>query len=124
MLNRIYKLLSVMINNAGLTNSDITCMGIGVQGLLNIDEGISLFSPNFSDWKNVPVVKWFEQKLHIPVFIDNDVRVNLYGEWYLGAGKGSKNVVLLTLELVLALGLLWMDMCCMEQQEVQAKSGM
>ncbi|MBU3114762.1 ROK family protein [Clostridium lacusfryxellense] len=104
-LNRIYKLVSSMIYNAGLTVEDITCMGIGVPGLLNINEGVSMFSPNFSGWKNVPVVNWFEQKLHIPVFIDNDVRVNLYGEWYLGAGKGSKNIVLLTLGTGLGSGI-------------------
>ena len=104
-LNRIYKLVSIMLNNSGLANTDIACMGIGVPGLLNINEGISMFSPNFSDWENVPVVKWFEEKLHIPVFIDNDVRVNLYGEWYFGAGKGSKNVVLLTLGTGLGSGI-------------------
>lgn len=104
-LNRIYKLVSIMLNNSGLANTDIACMGIGVPGLLNINEGISIFSPNFSDWENVPVVMWFEEKLHIPVFIDNDVRVNLYGEWYFGAGKGSKNVVLLTLGTGLGSGI-------------------
>lgn len=104
-LNRIYELVSIMLNNVGLTNSDIACMGIGVPGLLNINEGISMFSPNFSDWENVSIVKWFEEKLHIPVFIDNDVRVNLYGEWYFGAGKGSNNVVLLTLGTGLGSGI-------------------
>jgi glucokinase len=64
-----------------------------------------LFSPNFPLWENVPVVKWFEEKMHIPVFIDNDVRVNLYGEWHLGAGKGSNNVVLLTLGTGLGSGI-------------------
>jgi glucokinase len=104
-LDRIYKLVNIMLNNTKLTNADIVCMGIGVPGLLNINEGVSMFSPNFSDWENVPVVNWFEEKLHIPVFIDNDVRVNLYGEWYFGAGKGSKNVVLLTLGTGLGSGI-------------------
>lgn len=42
----------------------------------------------------------------IPVFIDNDVRVNLYGECYFGAGKGKKNVVLLTLGTGLGAGVM------------------
>lgn len=104
-LNRIYNLFDSMLKNEGLKNEDIVCMGIGVPGLLNINEGISMFSPNFSKWENVPVVKWFEEKLHIPVFIDNDVRVNLYGEWYFGAGKGKENVVLLTLGTGLGSGI-------------------
>lgn len=104
-LNRIYKLINMMLINGGLANSDITSMGIGVPGLLDINKGISMFSPNFSNWENVPIVKWFEERLHIPVFIDNDVRVNLYGEWHLGAGKGCKNVVLLTLGTGLGSGI-------------------
>lgn len=32
-----------------------------------------------------------------PTFIDNDVRVNLYGEWQQGAGRGYNNLVLITL---------------------------
>jgi len=94
-----------MLENRGLTNVDIVCMGLGVPGLLNVNEGISLFAPNFTDWANVPVKGWFEKRLHVPVFIDNDVRVNLYGEWYFGAGKGYKNVVLLTLGTGLGSGI-------------------
>ena len=104
-LNRIYNLVCIMLSDRGLTNVDIACMGIGVPGLLNINEGVSMFSPNFSNWENVPIVKWFEEKLQVPVFIDNDVRANLYGEWYFGAGKGCKNVVLLTLGTGLGSGI-------------------
>nr|WP_308737509.1 ROK family protein [Paenibacillus sp. AR247] len=31
------------------------------------------------------------------VFIDNDVRVNMYGEWRFGAGRGCRNLMLITL---------------------------
>lgn len=104
-LNRIYNLIGTMLNNTRLKNENIACVGIGVPGLLNINEGISMFSPNFSDWENVPIVRWFDERLNVPIFIDNDVRVNLYGEWYFGAGKGSKNVVLLTLGTGLGSGI-------------------
>ena len=81
-------------------------MGMGVPGLLDIEKGISLFSPNFPQWENVPIAGWFKERLGIPVFIDNDVRVNLYGECYFGAGKGKKNVVLLTLGTGLGAGVM------------------
>lgn len=56
-------------------------------------------------WNDVPVATWFEERLHVPVFIDNDVRMNLYGERHYGAGKGKKNVVLLTLGTGLGAGI-------------------
>ena len=83
----------------------VACVGVGVPGLLDIEEGISYFSPNFPQWKDVPVAAWLKERLALPVFIDNDVRVNLYGEWLQGAGRGKRNVVLLTLGTGLGSGI-------------------
>ncbi|WP_203649340.1 ROK family protein [Secundilactobacillus yichangensis] len=75
----------------------IKAIGIGVPGQMDIKAGLSIFSPNFSNWDNVPVVKIIEDEFHIPTYMDNDVRVNLYGEWKLGAGKGKQDVLMVTL---------------------------
>lgn len=93
-----------LMEDAGVEQEEIGCMGIGVPGLLDRKAGISVFSPNLTGWENVPVARWFEEHLSIPVFIDNDVRMNLYGEWYFGAGKNKQNVVLLTLGTGLGAG--------------------
>ncbi|WP_411167361.1 ROK family protein [Clostridium sp. MB05] len=96
-LSRMLNSIQELLKGSGIQESQILCMGIGVPGLLDTKTGISKFSPNFLKWENVPVSQWFESKLKILTFIDNDVRMNLYGEWYSGAGKGKRNVVLLTL---------------------------
>ena len=105
-LERMYELVCSMLKQSKLTKTDITGMGIGVPGLLDIKEGISFFSPNFPDWENVPIVKWFMDRLQFPVYIDNDVRMNLYGERYLGAGIGYQNIVLITLGTGLGSGIM------------------
>ena len=38
-----------------------------------------------------------QTQLKLPVFIDNDVNLVALGEWKLGAGKGYKNLVCITL---------------------------
>lgn len=75
----------------------IKAIGIGVPGQMNIQKGLSIFSPNFANWSNVPVVQLIENEFHVSTFMDNDVRVNLYGEWQLGAGKGKQDVLMVTL---------------------------
>jgi len=75
----------------------IKAIGIGVPGQMDIKAGLSIFSPNFSHWDNVPVIQLIEDEFHVPTFMDNDVRVNLYGEWKLGAGKGKQDVLMVTL---------------------------
>lgn len=104
-LQRILTCITGLLNREQIKNSQIHSIGIGVPGLLDMERGVSRFSPNFPFWHDVPVSRWFREKLDIPTFIDNDVRVNLYGEWYYGAGKGKKNVVLLTLGTGLGSGI-------------------
>lgn len=105
-LQRMADNIRELLLKAGAAAEEMEVMGMGVPGLLDIEKGISLFSPNFPQWENVPIAGWFKERLGIPVFIDNDVRVNLYGECYFGAGKGKKNVVLLTLGTGLGAGVM------------------
>lgn len=105
-LQRMADNIRELLLKAGAAAEEVEVMGMGVPGLLDIEKGISLFSPNFPQWENVPIAGWFKERLGIPVFIDNDVRVNLYGECYFGAGKGKKNVVLLTLGTGLGAGVM------------------
>lgn len=102
-MNRIYNGLTDLFQV--FPQNQFSCVGLGIPGLLDIEKGISQFSPNFPSWENVPVVAWLQERLKLPVYIDNDVRVNLYGEWYCGAGRGKKNVVLLTLGTGLGSGI-------------------
>lgn len=96
-LQRMLESILQLLKSTNIETKDVECIGIGVPGLLNRFTGISQFSPNFLDWENVNVSSFFEENLHIRTFIDNDVRMNLYGEWYFGAARDKKNVVLLTL---------------------------
>lgn len=105
-LQRMADNIRELLLKAGAAAEEVEVMGMGVPGLLDIEKGISLFSPNFPQWENVPIAGWFKERLGIPVFIDNDVRVNLYGECYFGARKGKKNVVLLTLGTGLGAGVM------------------
>ncbi|WP_040950973.1 ROK family protein [Gorillibacterium massiliense] len=94
-----------MMQHQQIAHENISCMGIGIPGLLNPKEGFSIFSPNFPGWENIHVVQEMKKDFSFPVFIDNDVRVNLYGEWYFGAGKGLKNLVLVTIGTGLGSGI-------------------
>nr|WP_282802253.1 ROK family protein [Secundilactobacillus kimchicus] len=96
MTNLINGLRRLMTEN-NVTPADISAIGVGVPGQMDIKRGISIFSPNFANWDNVPVVQRLTQEFGLPVYIDNDVRVNLYGEWQFGQATGLDNVVMVTL---------------------------
>ncbi|MBU5351718.1 ROK family protein [Paenibacillus barcinonensis] len=104
-LNKMVNIAKEMMLLVGIQPDAVQCMGIGVPGLLDPETGNSVFSPNFPEWENVHVVNHMKQHFEFPVFIDNDVRVNLYGEWLFGAGVGYRNMVLITLGTGLGSGI-------------------
>ncbi|MCK4352791.1 ROK family protein [candidate division WOR-3 bacterium] len=70
-------------------------LGIGIAGL--VDKGIIYSSPNLPQIKNLKLKEILESKLHIPVSVANDADMVALGEWKYGAGKGTHNLLLLTL---------------------------
>ena len=104
-LNNIIQVIEEMLERLNTTDKSIYCMGMGLPGLLDPKQGISFFSPNFPSWENIHVVNELNKRFVFPIFIDNDVRVNLYGEWRFGAGLNYKNLVLITLGTGLGSGI-------------------
>ncbi|NLY42406.1 MAG: ROK family transcriptional regulator [Clostridiaceae bacterium] len=68
--------------------------GIGVHGLVQSKEGISLYAPNLG-WEKVPVKEIFQKHLGVPVFVDNDVRTMTLGESWFGLAKNVSNFIFL-----------------------------
>jgi glucokinase len=85
------------LENAGLTARDVLAIGAGVPGAHRSDEGICVFSPNFADSRNVPVLPPIKEATGLPAFMLNDVSVTTLGEHRFGAGRGHSQMVMITL---------------------------
>jgi len=79
------------------STTDIIGIGIGTPGLVDMDKGIVFEAPNIPDWDNVNLSKIYRDKFGLPTFIENDANSAALGEWWIGAGKGTKNLICLTL---------------------------
>jgi len=84
------------VKNAKLTINDIEWIGIGTPGIANSKTGIIEYSNNLG-FNNTPMVKYIQETIKKPVFIENDANAAAYGEYVAGAAKGSKNAVCITL---------------------------
>lgn len=84
------------IKNANLTIDDIEWIGVGSPGIANSETGILEYSNNLG-FNNTPIVKYIQETINKPVFIENDANAAAYGEYVAGAAKGSKNAVCITL---------------------------
>jgi glucokinase len=71
-------------------------VGIGSPGPLDRERGIVIVTPNLG-WKNFPLRDEVAQRVGLPATLDNDANCATYGEWWLGAARGARNVVGLTI---------------------------
>ena len=84
------------VKNAKLTIDDIEWIGVGTPGIANSETGIIEYSNNLG-FKNTPMVKYIQETINKPVYIENDANAAAYGEYVAGAAKGAKNAVCITL---------------------------
>ena len=86
-----------LIKNNKLNRADISGIGLGLPGPIDVRKGLVHFFPNIPGWREVNLKQILEQRLRLPVFLDNDANLMCLAESKLGAAKGAKNAVCLTL---------------------------
>ena len=82
---------------AGRGGDKLLGIGIGVPGLIRLEEGVIVASPNLPGWENFPLRDKLEGELGCPVILENDANAAALGEVWLGAGRDVDDLVLLTL---------------------------
>lgn len=80
-----------------LRREDTQAVGIGVPGLVLQPEGTVLTTPNIPCPENFPLKQFLCNRLHLPVFVENDANCFTLAEALQGAGKGRRVVVGITL---------------------------
>ncbi|MEM6281689.1 MAG: ROK family protein, partial [Chloroflexota bacterium] len=73
-------------------NCDLLGIGIGLTGLVNVDEGISIHSPNLG-WRNLPIRDIFEDRFKLPVFVGNGAALAALSERHYGLSQDVQNSI-------------------------------
>ncbi|MBC8161853.1 MAG: ROK family protein, partial [Roseiflexaceae bacterium] len=72
-------------------------IGIGSPGPIDPFQGIVFNQPNMLGWKDVPLREILEAQTGLPVELGNDANAAALGEWLYGGGKGTRNMVYVTI---------------------------
>ncbi len=75
----------------------IRAAGFGFPGIFKPEKEMVLQSPNYPALDGLPLRPFLKSWLDVPFWIDNDANLAAYGEWWLGAKRKPKSLVLLTL---------------------------
>ncbi|WP_202080868.1 ROK family transcriptional regulator [Caldalkalibacillus salinus] len=79
-------------------------IGVGMHGLVNAEEGVAVFAPNFG-LRDVHVKEIIEQTFDIPTYLDNDVRAMALGESWFGHGQNVDNFIFINVGMGIGAGI-------------------
>src|SRR5262245_21647683 len=85
------------VRAAGLTIDLIAAIGVATPGTMDIPAGVILEPPNLKPWRNVAVRQFISDAFGLPTAFQNDANAAAYGEFWAGAGKEFRSLVLFTL---------------------------
>ncbi|MET7932147.1 ROK family glucokinase [Streptomyces sp. NPDC005322] len=75
---------------------DVEAVGIGAAGYVDDKRATVLFAPNIN-WRHEALKDKVEQRVGLPVVVENDANAAAWGEYRFGAGVGHDDVVCITL---------------------------
>lgn len=92
----IVELIWKVLGEAKVTIGEVKSIGIGTPGVANRNSGVVLYSCNLG-FNNTDLRKLLKARLDLPTYVENDANAAAFGEVLAGAGKGYKDVVVVTL---------------------------
>jgi glucokinase len=77
------------------TDDEILGVGVGVAGPVDADRSRVLLTPNLN-WVDEPLKAKLEDRLELPVVVENDANAAAWAEYRFGAGAGRGDMVMVT----------------------------
>ncbi|MBK8020991.1 MAG: ROK family protein [Chloroflexi bacterium] len=106
------------VDSSGVDRRKLLGVGIGLAGVIHPQTGVVHYSPYFG-WRDVSLADLVRVRLHLPVYIENDVNTLTLSEMLFGAGRHIDNFAVVTIGRGIGMGLV------VNQQLYQgAKGGM
>jgi glucokinase len=96
-LSRMCEAVRSAAEAAGAAMHRIAAIGVAAPGWLDIPAGVILGAANLPGWHNVRVREHVANTFGIPTAFQNDANAAAFGEYWAGAGRGARSLLLLTL---------------------------
>jgi predicted NBD/HSP70 family sugar kinase len=79
-------------------------VGVGLAGIVDSHNGVVHHAP-YCDWREIPLARLLEDRLDLPVIIDNDANTLTATEQWFGAGRSVSNFLVVCLGHGVGLGM-------------------
>jgi glucokinase len=87
---------AIVATRKDVPGAEILGVGVGAPGPLDTKRGIVLLTPNLG-WVNLPLRQIMHDRLGLPATLDNDANCAVLGEWWVGAARGARHAIGITI---------------------------
>lgn len=85
--------VTTVLRAAGVAGAQVRGIAVGAPGPLDPRTGIVYEPPNLRGWHDVPLAEMLRRRLGMPAHVENDANAAALGEWWVGAGRGVRDLV-------------------------------
>ena len=104
-LDEVIEVMVQAVEEARRAAPDVAAVGFGIPSVVDVATGTSEYS-NHLPLDGVPFREVMAERLGLPVYVDNDANLALLAEARVGAARGARHAVMLTLGTGIGGGLL------------------
>jgi glucokinase-like ROK family protein len=94
-----------LITTSPIPPDRLAGVGLAVPGLVNIEQGVVVESVNWG-WHDLPLRDQLSERIHLPIYLEEDDNALAIGEGFFGAGRGTPNFVCLKVGRGLGAGII------------------
>lgn len=105
-LPMIIDAIDQIIDRNSVARHMMCAIGISCGGPLDSTGGIIKSPPNLYGWNDVPIVELLRDEFDTLVALQNDANACALAEWKFGAGRGTRNMIFLTMGTGMGAGLI------------------
>lgn len=102
--DKLYEIVQDALNSITAQHGRLLGIGIGVAGVIDAPRGVVHYSPYFG-WRDVSLAQMLQDKLAVPVYIENDVNTLTISEQLFGAGRHQQNYIVATIGRGIGMGI-------------------
>src|SRR5438093_5149539 len=78
-----------------LVTGEVVAVGVGAAGMVDFEAGVLRYAPNLP-WRDLPLANRLSSATGLPTLVDNDANTAAWAEYRFGAGRGSSDMLLVT----------------------------
>lgn len=97
-VRRIRQAIGELLEQHGMLWDDVAAIGLGTPGTMDVPRGMILTPPNLPHWRHYPIRDELSRACdgRLVAFV-NDANAAAYGEFWIGSGRDSPSMIMLTL---------------------------